>query len=359
MTALNVNTGIKVTRQTNTAGLYLFDNVDPGTYSVTVEMAGFNKFIQENILVQSGGDVTVNAGLKVGNVQSNVTVTEAPVAVEFNSSNKDLVIDTKMAEEVPRLDRNPFKLTLLAPSAINTRGEMQPYHSWSMNSVDLGGGTNLANDLQVDGSPIGLGHKGSYPPNTDAVQEVVVSQNSVDAESGHSAGGVISMTTKSGTNEWHGTAFYIGRYPWLSAEADRTRFSLNSQRQHMTGFTLGDPIIKNKLFNFASLEYWKVGYPNSYVNTVPTSLEAAGDFSQSRNIDGGIRTIYDPWTTQLNPTTGAVTVQPFAGQQDSHQPLRPPDQRPDEGILGSEQPGRQHHRREQLQEGFLRTIQLL
>ena len=276
VTALNVNTGIKVTRQTNAAGLYLFDNVDPGTYSVTVEMAGFNKFIQEHILVQSGGDVTVNVGLKVGSVQSNVTVTEAPVAVEFNSSNKDLVIDTKMAEEVPRLDRNPFKLTLLAPSAINTRGEMQPYHSWSMNSVDLGGGTNLANDLLVDGSPIGLGHKGSYPPNTDAVQEVVVSQNSVDAESGHSAGGVISMTTKSGTNEWHGTAFYIGRYPWLSAEADRTRFSLNSQRQHMTGFTLGDPIIKNKLFNFASLEYWKVGYPNSYVNTVPTSLEAGG-----------------------------------------------------------------------------------
>ena len=96
-----------------------------------------------------------------------------------------------MAEEIPRIDRNPFKLTLLAPSAINTRGEMQPYHSWSANSVDLGGGTNLDNDLQVDGSPIGLGHKNSYPPNTDAVQEVVVSQNSVDAESGHSAGGMI------------------------------------------------------------------------------------------------------------------------------------------------------------------------
>ncbi len=122
--------------------------------------------------------------LKPGAVTSSVTVTEAPVAVEFNSSNKDLTIDTKMAEETPRLDRNPFKLTLLAPSAVNTRGEMQPYHSWSMNSVDLGGGTNLANDLQVDGSPIGLGHKGSYPPNTDAVQEVIVSQNSVDAEVG-------------------------------------------------------------------------------------------------------------------------------------------------------------------------------
>src|SRR5260370_25296682 len=143
VTALSVNTGIKVPRQTNSAGLYLFDNVDPGTYSVTVEMTGFNKFTQENILVQSNGNITVNVAMKVGSVQSNVTVTEAPVAVEFNSSNKDLVIDTKMAEEVPRLDRNPFKLTLLAPSAINTRGEMQPSHSCSLNSVDLGGGTNL------------------------------------------------------------------------------------------------------------------------------------------------------------------------------------------------------------------------
>jgi len=122
VTLTNVKTGIKVIRQTAASGLYLFDGVDPGTYSVTVEMAGFSKFTQENILVQSGSDVTVNAGLKVGSVQNNVTVSEAPVAVEFNSTNKDLVIDTKMAEEVPRLDRNPFKLTLLAPSAINTRG---------------------------------------------------------------------------------------------------------------------------------------------------------------------------------------------------------------------------------------------
>jgi hypothetical protein len=217
-----------------------------------------------------------------------------------------------MAEEVPRLDRNPFKLTLLAPSAINTRGEMQPYHSWSMNSVDLGGGTNLANDLLVDGSPIGLGHKGSYPPNTDAVQEVVVSQNSVDAESGHSAGGVISMTTKAGTNDWHGTAFYIGRYPWLSEEADRTRFSLNSQRQHMTGFTLGDPIIKNKL----SLRLWNIeGWlSNSYVNTVPTDSKRRRLLA-SRNIDAWNPCDLRSRTTQFNLTTGAVTVQPFAGNK--------------------------------------------
>ncbi len=228
VTLLNVATGVKVVKQSSETGLYLFDLVDPGAYTITVEAAGFNKFIQENITVQMRGDVTVNALMKPGAVQESITVTEAPVAVQFNSANKDFTLDSKMTGEIPRIDRNPFKLTLLAPSAVNTRGEMMPYHSWAANSVDLGGGTNLKNDLQVDGSPIGLGHKNSYPPNTDAVQEVVVSQNSVDAESGHSAGGLISMTLKSGTNDWHGTGFYLGRYPWLNAQADRTRFTKNA-----------------------------------------------------------------------------------------------------------------------------------
>jgi hypothetical protein len=312
VTLLNINTGVKVARQASETGLFVFDLVDPGTYSVTVEATGFNRVIQENIVVQTRGDVTVNIMLKPGAVQESITVNETPAAVEFNSANKELTIDSKMAAEVPRFDRNPFKLTLIAPSAVNTRGEMMPYHSWSANSVDLGGGTNLKNDLEVDGMPIGMGQKNTTPPNTDAVQEVIVSTNSVDAESGHSAGGNLMMTTKAGTNEFHGTAFYVGRYPWLSATADRTRFSQNSQRQNMFGGTFGNPIKKNKLFNFFSIEDWRVGYPNSYQRTLPTSLEAQGDFSKSLNIDGGVRTIYDPWTTVLN-ADGSVKVTPFAG----------------------------------------------
>ncbi len=322
VTLLNVGTGVSVVRQSSETGLFLFDLVDPGTYSLTVEATGFSKFIQQNIVVQMRGDVTVNAMLKPGALQESVTVSEAPVSVQFNSSNKDFTLDNKMANEVPRLDRNPFKLTLLAPSAVNTRGEMMPYHSWSANSVDLGGGTNLKNDLQVDGSPIGIGQKNSYPPNTDAVQEVVVSQNSVDAESGHSAGGLISLTLKSGSNDWHGSAFYTGRYPWLNAEADRTRFSKNATRQHMFGGTLGNAIVKNKLFNFFSLEDWKVRQPGSFNITVPTPLERAGDFSKTYGCPQGvpctpenakIKPIFDPDTTKLDPVTGAVTRTQFAG----------------------------------------------
>jgi hypothetical protein len=312
VTLANVNTGVRTVRQSSDTGLYLFDLLDPGTYLLTIEAPGFGKFTQQNIVVQTRGDVTVNATLTPGAVQESITVNETAVELQFNSSNKDLTIDSKMATEIPRFDRNPFKLTLIAPSAVNTRGEMQPYHSWSANSVDLGGGTNLKNDLLVDGMPVGMGQKNSTPPNTDDVQEVIVSTNSVDAESGHSAGGVITMTTKSGTNQFHGNGFYLGRYPWLNAEADRTRNSLNAQRQHMFGGTLGNPIKKNKLFNFASVEYWKVGFPNSYVRTVPTTAEAGGDFSHTLNIDGSLRTVWDPFSTQFNAATGAVTRTPFA-----------------------------------------------
>src|SRR5437763_5169696 len=309
----NVNTGIKTIRKTSDTGLYLFDLVEPGSYSITVEQPGFGNFVQENIVVQTRGDVTVNAMLSPGAVQQNITVVEVPAAVQFNSSNRELTIDSKMATEIPRFDRNPFKLTLIAPSAVNTRGEMQPFHSWSANSVDLGGSTNLKNDLLVDGMPVGMGQKNSTPPNTDAVQELIVSTNCVDAESGHSAGGGISVTTKAGTNEFHGTGFYLGRYPWLNAAADRTRNSFNAQRQHMLGGTLGNPIIKNKLFTFSSVEYWKVGYPQSYARTVPTAAEAAGDFSRSLNIDGSLRTVYDPFSTKFDPATGAVSRTAFPG----------------------------------------------
>jgi len=318
VTLANVNTGARVVKQTSDTGLYLFDLVDPGTYTVTIEATGFSRYVQENVVVETRGDITVNATLKPGAVQETVTVNETPNAVEFNSANRDFTIDSKMAEEIPRFDRNPFKMTLIAPSAVNTRGEMMPYHSWSANSVDLGGGTNLKNDLEVDGMPIGMGQKNTTPPNTDAVQEVTVSTNSTDAESGHSAGGTITMTTKAGTNEFHGSAFYLGRYPWLSAEADRTLFSENSQRQNMYGGTLGNPIKKNKLFNFFSIEDWQVGYPNDYVRTVPTALEATGDFSQSYGTGPNgtyvLRNIYDPWTSVLN-ADGSVTVTPFPGNK--------------------------------------------
>ncbi|MGH9198665.1 MAG: carboxypeptidase-like regulatory domain-containing protein, partial [Acidimicrobiia bacterium] len=165
------------------------------------------------------------------------------------------------------------------------------------------------------GSPIGIGHKAGYTPPPDAVQEVNIMQNSVDAESGHSAGGVISMTMKSGTNEVHGNVFYLGRNPALNALTDRTTLSKSAARNNMWGGSVGHPIIKEKLFNFVTYEQWQPRDPLSIIRTLPTALERAGDFSQSRNIDGGVRTIFDPWSTVFDSATGVVTRTQFPGNQ--------------------------------------------
>ena len=194
------------------------------------------------------------------------------------------------------------------------RNEVQPFQSWAANSVELGGGTDKKNDLQVDGSAIGVGYKASYVPNTDAIQEVNVQQNAVDAEIGHSAGGSVSMTLKSGTNEWHGSAFWVHREPNWNAITDRTTRTTSGQRNNILGGALGNAIIKNKLFNFASYEMWRMGQPQPVTLTMPTDLERQGDFSQSKNIQGNLKVIYDPWTTTVD-SAGKVTRQPFAGNK--------------------------------------------
>lgn len=313
VTLINVGTGLRQVRRSGPNGVYLFDLLNPGNYTITVEMSGFAKFVQENIRIQSSSDITVNVSMRPGAVQQTVTVTAAPSGLQLNTSNQNININTTLAQDTPRYDRNPFKLTLLAPEAVNTRGEMLPFLSWSANSVDLGGDTNLKNNLLVDGSPVGLGHKFSYPPNMDDVQETTISQNGVDAEYGHSAGGILNVSMKSGSNEVHGDLYYFGRNPALNAASNAITHAKNQVRNHIWGGTVGHPIIKNRLFHFFAFERWNQHEPRSRTMTLPTALEKTGDFSQSRNASGGIRGIYDPFSTQLNPATGAVTRDRFPG----------------------------------------------
>jgi hypothetical protein len=312
VTLRNVNAGVETARLTTAAGQYLFDFVSPGTYTLTVEMQGFSTFVQQNILVETRGDVTVNAALKIGAVAETVNVTEAPVAVQFNTSTMQLTVDTKMANDLPIIHRNVFLLASLNPAVVvRSSTEQATYHLWAPNQLDVGGNTNTKNDLLVDGVPQLLANKSSYSPPMDAVSELNVQQNSVDAEFGHSAGGVISLQLKSGTNQIHGTAYYLGRNPKLNAVADSTTHTPNLVRNHIGGGSIGAPILKNKLFNFTAYERWLNIEPRSAFYTLPTALERAGDFSQSRNFSGGLRQIYDPLTTKLDGASNLASREPF------------------------------------------------
>ena len=183
--------------------------------------------------------------------------------------------------------------------------------------MDLGGGTNLKNDLEVDGSPVGLGHKYSLPPNMDAVQEVTVSQNSVDAEQGHSAGGVISMTTKAGTNEWHGDAFYLGRYPWRTPKPIAPRSAPTHSARTPWEARWGTRSGRTRSSTSPPSSTGKSGQSRQLCRDGADPPGGGGEFlavlwAHLRTARQSIRTVYDPWTT-VTSANGTITATPFPG----------------------------------------------
>ncbi len=316
----NDETGVDVTRQASDDGHYIFDFVSPGVYTIIVEQSGFKKAEQKNVTVQQRGDVTVDIKLSVGQVSEVVTVEAPPVEIQFNSSGQALTIENKVIDQLPIRGRNPYNIATLdptvAPGTGATSNENRPYHHAYANDIDAGGGTQRANDVLLDGVPLTSSYKTSYTPAIDAVQEVTFQKNAVDSEYGYSAGGIIVLNMKAGTNQFHGTAIANGRSPRFNAfndptlkrttGADETNFRGTNLK--IFGGTLGGPIIKNKLFTFTSYEHWKDASPLSFILTVPTALERTGDFSQTK-FGGVLRTIYDPLTS--TGTSGTRTA--FAG----------------------------------------------
>jgi len=308
----NDESGVRTVRPTSDTGHYLFDFVVPGHYTVTVESAGFRAFVQKNILVEARSDITVDATLQVGASSEQITVESAPVGVEFNTSTMSHTVATQLANTLPMISRNPFLFVALDPAVVvRSTTQQEPFHFWAGSQFDVGGNTNTKNDIVFDGSPSMTTAKSSYTPPMDAVQETSLQQNAVDAEFGHSAGGVIAMVTKSGTNDIHGSAYYFGWNPALNAMANRITQTKNLTRQNTWGGTVGAPIVKNRLFTFAAYEAIRLANPYSTrIETLPTALQRTGNFSQTKNTQGNLAVIYDPWTTQTSGST--VTRQPFA-----------------------------------------------
>jgi len=328
VTLRNVGTGVEVMRQTNAEGRYIFDFVESGVYTIIVEAPGFKKYEQRNITVQNRGDVTVDARLEVGGVTEVITVQDSPVAVQFNSASDTTTIGNEIISQIPLRGRNPYNVIALDPTingGENANGENRPYHHAFANEFDAGGQTARANDIQLDGVPLTSSYKTSYTPSVEAVQEVSFQKNAVDAEYGYSAGGVVTLNMKSGTNRFHGSAYYHNRNPRFNAFGDPTiprvagadETIFRGTNLKMYGGTIGGPIIKNKLFFFSSWEQWYDHRPITVKITVPTALERRGDFSQSRIGSYAVcaagatcaRPVYDPLTS--TGTSGVRT--PFAG----------------------------------------------
>ena len=237
--------------------------------------------------MQTRADVTVNFNLKPGGTVETITVTGSAVSLQFNTTTRELTVDRKMLMDLPVKARNPFTLALLDPAVVNRYfAERNPFFMWSSSLMDVGGNTTGKNDLLLDGAPTQIGPKGSYAPPMDAVQEFSIQQNSVDAEFGHSAGGTLSVSMKSGTNDIHGTAYYFGRNPTLNAVVNPINRTPNFVRNHIWGGTVGARSRRTRLFNFFTYEGWRTKEPSDALRTMPTDLERTGDFSKSLNRAG-------------------------------------------------------------------------
>jgi hypothetical protein len=324
VTLHNVAMNTDIVQQADSSGFYAFERITPGIYNVIVEAAGFEKFVQENVSLQTTGDVTVNAILTLGAVTQTVEVTAAVAQVEFNTATMSDTVQSSFLKDLPILARSAFTLALLDAGVINDywdEAHRLPFYMWSDGGMDIGGPTGGGNEQIIDGNRSDDGNsRGSYNPPMDAVQEVVVQQNIPDAEHGFSSGGAVNISMKSGTNDIHGDAYGMWRQPSFNALANRVSRSQDIVKQNIYGFTIGNPIIRNKLFNFFAFEDWRATQPSNYTATVPTPAELTGDFSAAMTnpepgVNGGLsvqRTIYDPNTTVFDPVHDTVTRTPIS-----------------------------------------------
>src|SRR5690348_4573907 len=237
VTHVDTNTGSTLT--TDQTGRYILPLARPGLYTITVEKTGFRTLRQQNIRLDVSENRSVNLTLELGSMTQEVTVDAAPPVVDVNTSSVGQVIETKRIMDLPLNGRGVFNLANLTPAVNPTGGGATP---------GMGGGRNAMSDVQIDGmtdiapeNNVGINNR-IFDPQVDAVQEFSVQVNSLAAEYGRFAGGVINVVTKGGTNQVHGTAYDYVRNPWLNANGfinNKYLRARSGSKQNQYGFTVG------------------------------------------------------------------------------------------------------------------------
>ena len=293
VTLTNTGTGEKRTQQTGPDGLYSFVNLIPGEYRIDVEKQGFKHFTRANVNVQVNQASKIDALLSVGQITETVEVTSETPLLQPETSSLGTVVDTRAANELPLNGRNIFNLTTITPSVIpqgNTMGTVVGKNPFDFANYQIGGSFANEGAMYLDGQPLNIGYI-NLPfivPTQDSINEFKVQDNNLGPEWGKFAGGVINMSTKSGTNSWHGTGYeYLRNKVFNSNEFFNKKNELTSGKsnqsppftQNQFGASVGGAIIKNKTFVFGSYEGFRLRTGTPFQTTVPTLKERGGDFS--------------------------------------------------------------------------------
>jgi hypothetical protein len=291
----NTETGVAQEVVTDGEGRYSALYLNPGTYSVAAELTGFKKFLAESTRVGVGAVSRVDVRLEAGGIEETVTVTGAAPLLNTSSGITGTTIDTKQIAELPLGDGTAYMLSRLAPGIMDTS---DLHFARPADNANLGGivanGVQGGNEFTIDGAPNISNARGvGFSPPSAAISEFRVQINAFDAQTGHTAGAVVNLAVKSGTNAFRGEGAWFNRDDSRSATPLFTKRaggeSPSREYNRYTGGISG-PIVRNKTFFMGAFERLKDIQPEPATYTVPTERMRRGDFGEFQQI------IYDPLT---------------------------------------------------------------
>lgn len=321
VTIRETNKGSLGTHTTDSGGSFVAPFLIPGTYEVAVELAGFKKYTHRGVVLQVNQRARVDATLEVGGLTEATEVIGLAPLTRTDSAELGEVIEERAVRELPLNGRNFAQLVYLVPGItagqvgenLSGASTFNPRGASNFNALGSQANTNAWLVDGIDNNEFTF-NTVIVQPTVESVREFKVLTGTFSAEFGRGAG-VVSVSTKSGNNEWHGTAFEFWRDERFDA---KNFFALPTAPKapldrHQFGAALSGPIIKNKTFFFVDYAGIKEDRGQVFVNTVPTAAMQRGDFSDYRDRNGNLIVIYDPLTTRPNPNGTGVIRDPFPG----------------------------------------------
>jgi hypothetical protein len=301
--ATNVATNFRTEARSDGTGRYLVSPLPPGLYVLEASSTGFKKFVQSGIELAVGQQAKIDISLTVGELTENVTVEATVSSIETTTSAIGKVVTNRAILNLPLNSRNIYSLIYLTPGVAGSIGNNYNSMSYSIN-----GARASMMDTLIDGAtashPTVQGYSGiSAFPSVDAIGEFKVLGANFPAEFGRTAGSVLNVVYKSGTNTFHGTAYEFLRNSKLDANTFYNNLRgvpLSSFKRSQYGGTFGGPLRKDRTFFMSSYEGLRQRSFSSRTTTVPTALERAGDFTQTFAGANNPVLIYDPWTTRAS-----------------------------------------------------------
>jgi hypothetical protein len=290
----NMDTGLTVTTVTSDAGLYSLANLPPGRYKVTVEGPNLKKYLRPGVTVQTGGTVVLDVQMQLGAVSESVTVAADASQLETATSDVGSTVQTSLVQNLPLevsgTVRNPVQFITLIPGFVGNVGNDPG--SNSTDDFKVNGGQEGGTDVLVDGVSISLvspNTQWNKGVSTEGVQEFKVLQSNFSPEYGESGDGIVSLTMKSGTNDWHGSVYDFLRNRVLDANSwvnntQGLKKSINTQNDF--GATAGGPVRipflyngHDKTFFFFDYEGFRFRTGGTSLQSVPDEAFRSGDFS--------------------------------------------------------------------------------